>query len=250
MNINDYIKLWKLSRRRLRSEEDYREFQAFQAALIFSYLQDWGVHFEKRPVLDLGSGVGGYSREMTKREARVISLDLTQPLSKTSGLSLVADALSIPLRDESVSFVLCASLIEHVIDPARLLEEIRRVLKKKGHCYLSFPPFYSPWGGHEFSPFHYLGEDWAIRLKGQRREVPEWVSNLYEISTAPQSFAKLYQDWGLFKMTVAKARHLIDVSGLEMLNISTRYLPVSFIRWPVLGEVLTWHAQFLLKKSS
>jgi hypothetical protein len=32
--------------------------------------------------------------------------------------------------------------------------------------------------------------------------------------------------------------------------MSTRYMPASFIRWPVIGEALTWHAQFLLRKPS
>jgi len=49
-------------------------------------------------------------------------------------------------------------------------------------------------------------------------------------------------------MTVGKARSLISASGLEILDMSTRYMPVSLIRWPVLGELLTWHAQFLLAK--
>jgi hypothetical protein len=30
--------------------------------------------------------------------------------------------------------------------------------------------------------------------------------------------------------------------------MSTRYQPLSVIRWPIVGEVMTWHAQFLLEK--
>jgi hypothetical protein len=41
---------------------------------------------------------------------------------------------------------------------------------------------------------------------------------------------------------------LIKASGLQLINLSTRYLPFSLIRWPLLGELLTWHAQFLLRK--
>ncbi|MGD2166369.1 MAG: class I SAM-dependent methyltransferase [Anaerolineae bacterium] len=249
MDVADYVKLWKLARRRLRSEKDYRELQAFQAALLLAYVRGFGVELEKRRVLDLGSGIGGYSEELATHGSRVISLDLIRPrASMQGGKSVMGSALSIPLRDRSVDFVLCASLIEHVLDPLRLLREIRRVLVKSGHCYLSFPPFYSPLGGHEFSPFHYLGESWAIRLKGQLRRSPEWVGDIYQVSPDPDSFSGIYQDWGLFKMTIAKARGLIKASGLETVDLSTRYLPISLIRWPILGEILTWHAQFLLKK--
>jgi SAM-dependent methyltransferase len=249
MDLADYARLWKLARRRLRSEEDYRKLQAFQAAMLLAYLQSFGIEVEKRRVLDLGSGIGGYSQELTRRGSTVISLDLIKPrASMQGGRSVMGSALSIPLRDRSADFVLCASLIEHVFDPLRLLREIRRVLVRGGHCYLSFPPFYSPLGGHEFSPFHYLGERWAIRLKGRLGRSPEWVGDIYQVSPDPDSFSGIYEDWGLFKMTIGRARRLIGMSGLRTVNMSTRYLPFSLIRWPILGEIFTWHAQFLLKK--
>jgi SAM-dependent methyltransferase len=250
MRISDYVTLWKLANRRLRSEEDYRRFQAFQASLLLGYLRSLGVEVKGKRLLDLGSGVGGYSAEMVARGARVISLDLIRPARQGSAQHalLTANALATPLRDECVDIVFCASLIEHVPDPARLLAEIERVLVDGGHVYLSFPPFYSPRGGHEFAPFHYLGERAAIRLISQEQRHPEWVRDLFQVSSKPASFAETYQGWGLYKMTVARARRLLASTGLELVNMSTRYLPISAIRWPVVGEVLTWHAQFLLRK--
>lgn len=250
MDIRDYLNLWKLSRRRLCSEEDYKEFQAFQATLLLKYLQRFGIDIKGKRILDLGSGIGGYSAEMARHGATIISLDVIKPPCKLGPgcVPIVANALAIPLCDEGVDFTFCASLIEHVGDPARLLAEIQRTLIKGGYCYLSFPPFYSPLGGHELSPFHYLGEYWAIRLTTRRRGHPEWVDNLYKVSPNPRSFSEIYQDWGLFKMTIAKAKQLIVSSGLKIVNMSTRYLPVSMIRWPILGEIFTWHAQFLLMK--
>jgi len=250
MSIDDFATLWRLSRRRLRSEEDYRRFQALQATLVLKYLRRLGVEIKGKRVLDLGSGIGGYSQEMGRQGATVISLDLIKPPGELgpSCAPVVADALAIPLGDESIDFTFCASLIEHVNDPARLLAEIQRTLVKGGYCYLSFPPFYSPLGGHEFSPFHYLGEHWAMRLSGRRRGRPAWVNSLYKVSPNPRSFSEIYRDWGLFKMTIARAKRLIASSGLRIVNMSTRYLPVSLIRWPILGEIFTWHAQFLLVK--
>lgn len=249
MDIAKYLTLWKLGRRRLQSEEDYRRLQAFQATLLLDYLQDFGIDLASKHVLDLGSGIGGYSEELARHGSTVISLDLIRPRASMQGVrSVMGSALSIPLSDRSADCVLCASLIEHVCEPLRLLSEIRRILVKGGYCYLSFPPFYSPLGGHEFSPFHYLGERWAIRLRGRLRRSPVWVRDIYRVSTDPDSFSGIYEDWGLFKMTIARARGLIKTSGFETVNMSTRYLPVSLIRWPILGEVLTWHAQFLLRK--
>jgi SAM-dependent methyltransferase len=250
MESRDYVNLCRLGRHRIRSEEDYRTFQAFQATLLLKYLRGFGIEIEGKRVLDLGSGIGGYSEEMGRHGATVISLDLIKPpQERVPGcVPVVASALSIPLCDERIDFVFCASLIEHVYDPAGLLAEIRRTLVEGGGCYLSFPPFYSPLGGHEFSPFHYLGESLAMRLARRHSRHPQWVRDRYKISPSPRSFSETYQDWGLYKMTVAKAKRLIYSSGLKMVNMSTRYLPMSMIRWPILGEILTWHAQFLLVK--
>lgn len=253
INLSDYLELWRVSRWRLRSEADYRRFQAFQAGLVLKYLQAHNVAIRGQTVLDLGSGIGGYSEEMARRGATVLSVDLmaTTVALADGCLPLSGNAQALPIRNAAIDFVFCASLIEHVPQPDQLLAEVHRVLKPGGYCYLSFPPYYSPLGGHEFAPFHYLGEQWAMRLVGARRwrSHPDWAQKLYKVAETPTSFASTYDDWGLFVMTIAKAQRLIHASGLELINLSTRYLPVSVIRWPLLGELLTWHAQFLLRKS-
>jgi SAM-dependent methyltransferase len=250
--FTDYVELWRLSRKRIRSEADYREFQAFQAQLILNYLAAFGVELAGKRVLDLGSGIGGYSEQMAQAGASVISVDLMAGAVRLDPrcVPVVGNALDVPLATASVDFVFCASLIEHVPNPQVLLQEVARVLKPGGYCYLSFPPFYSPVGGHEYAPFHYLGERLAMRLAAERSRKghPEWAQQLYAVNEQPTSFAGIYADWGLFVMTISKARRLIRRSGLTQLDQSMRYFPRSFARWPLIGEVLTWHVQFLLQK--
>lgn len=248
MKLRDFRDLWRLSVRRTESEQSYREFQAFQAGLLIRYMEEHGVHLDGSSLLDRGSGLGGYSRAFAARGARVFAVDLTPPRLRDPGLHRIrASASAVPLRDGSMDLVFCASLIEHVPRPAEILGEIERVLAPGGTAYVSFPPYYSPMGGHEYAPFHYLGEKTAMRLRA-RRKVPDWVRNLYPVRDDAESFSDLFTGWGLFKMTVRKFRRLLRTSRLHCLDMSTRYLPVSFVRWPWIGEVLTWHAQFLLRK--
>ena len=251
--IKDLLLLIKLGCRRLHSEEDYRAFQAHQAVLLMEYLKSWNVWEEGQLVLDLGSGVGGYSQQMVKWGARVVSLDLVVAGAKfaTAHSPVVANALHIPMRNETVDFVLCASLIEHVGDPVRLLNEIQRVLKKGGYCYLSFPPFYSIRGGHEFSPFHYLGERWALRLhRVLNRGRPQWVEALYKGASSACSSGDGYSSHGLFKRTIGQVKRMIDRTTMKIIDVSPRYLFVNTALWPIVGEFLTWHVQFLLRKSA
>jgi SAM-dependent methyltransferase len=211
-------------------------------------MEDHGVRWAGTSLLDLGSGLGGYSREFAARGAQVFAVDPTPPRVGGPGLHPIrASALAVPLRDAAMDIVFCASLIEHMPRPEEVLNEIERVLRPGGFAYVSFPPYYSPLGGHEYAPFHYLGERIAMRLRSRRR-VPDWVRDLYPVRDDAESFAELFTGWGLFRMTIRKFRRMLRTSPLRCLDMSTRYLPVSFIRWPWIGEVLTWHAQFLLRK--
>lgn len=252
LRLKDYLDLYGLALKRLQSQAAYHAFQAAQASMLLRYLSGHGVVVTNRALLDLGSGIGGYSRVFGEAGARVTSLDLMADRisSQEYGAAVSASATAIPLADNSFDIVFCASLIEHVEKPEAVIAEIERVLKPGGICYLSFPPFYSPRGGHEYAPFHYFGENIALRLVGKRamKYHPEWLQDLYQVSYEPTSFSKIYADWGLYVMTIGKARTLIESSRLDLIDLSTRYMPVSFVRWPILGEFLTWHVQFLLSK--
>jgi SAM-dependent methyltransferase len=227
--IREWMTLVRLARRRFRSNDDYLYFQAYQGSLVISYLAKQGVDIQGTEVLDLASSIGGYGRAMASAGAHVISVDLEKP-QVIPPTFLLADAVQLPFEAGRFPLVFCASLIEHVAEPVRLLTEIKRVLSPEGAAYVSFPPFYSPVGGHQFKPYHLLGERWALRLTGHKAD----------------SFATACGDWGLYPLTIRRARQLIAEAGLEIRHESTRFLPFNLARLPWVGEFLTWHVQFVL----
>lgn len=141
MRVADYARLWKLGRMRLQSEQTYRAFRGLPAEFSTDYLQRHGTKIGATCILDLGSDVRGYSERLAQRGGSAISADLIQPSQvRSPGNSpLLADAMAVPRRDDSVDVVFCASRIEHMRYPARLVAEIKRVLKIGGHRYWSFP---------------------------------------------------------------------------------------------------------------
>jgi SAM-dependent methyltransferase len=142
------------------------------------------------------------------------------------------DAVSLPFANDSFPFVLCASLVEHVPQPRLLLDEIKRVVSPGGLAYVSFPPFYSPVGGHQFKPYHLLGERLAIRLSGFHCE----------------GYATCFGDYGLYPITIRRARRMLSGAGWQIESVSTRFLPLNVARIPLIGEFLTWHVQFVVRK--
>ncbi len=251
MGWKEYLTLAQLARRRLTSYSDYVAFQRQQAKMLVGYLEEQGVSLPQKRVLDLGSGLGGYTLEWHARDSDVFALDLitASPAVRKAAIPFVrSDAQRLPFVSETFDIVFCASLIEHVSQPKSLLNEMRRVLCSEGICYLSFPPFYSPRGGHEFSPFHYLGEKVALHLSRRDRNIAGWLNRHYDISPSAQSFAETYTDWGLYRVTIAQARRWVRKAGFTVKHFGTRYLPVNLAAIPVLGEVLAWHVQMILEK--
>ena len=235
--FKDFTNFYRLAKGRGKSNSDYVKFENFQAHLVLRKLKSKGVTFYGKFVLDIGCGRGGYSLEFFKESADVTSLDITREnFQNIHGAKFVmADASKLPFKSMSFDMVFCSSIIEHLKEPKKLLVEIKRVLKKDGICYLSFPPFWSPVGAHQFKPFHYFGEKMAIRL----------ARKFYKV----KSYSSYNDEYGkLYIMTISKARRLIRDSGLRIISISTRHFPVNFAKVPLLNEFLTWHVEFLLQR--
>ena len=77
-----------------------------------------------------------------------------------AGTNVVADVHRLPFRERSVDAVICTGTLEHVQDPARVVEEIRRILRVGGVVHLEVP---------FLQPFHADPVDyWRWTLDGLR----------------------------------------------------------------------------------
>ena len=93
-------------------------------------------------VVDVGCGTGQFSHFLGIRLVDVIATDVDYSLVRKVGRNenpIVADAMYIPLRDESVDAVLSIYVLEHLREPIRGLNEARRVLRCNGLFFLAVP---------------------------------------------------------------------------------------------------------------
>jgi len=67
--------------------------------------------------------------------ARVIHVDL----GPAAGVTVVADAMQLPLADATADSVVLQAVLEHVPDPERVIHEATRVLKPGGYIYVEVP---------------------------------------------------------------------------------------------------------------
>jgi SAM-dependent methyltransferase len=144
--------------RRFRSEYDYALFEYYRSAKVLAFLERSGVTVEGR-VLDAGCGGGGMPLSLAEHAASVVGID-PAPRFVEAGRTLarerqlhnlhfvLADGMALPFPDGSFDLVLSHAVIEHVADAPRYLRECRRVLARRGHCYLSTAPYLSFAGAH------------------------------------------------------------------------------------------------------
>ena len=226
-------------RNRFNSSEDYVKFQQFQCQWILDNLENESINLSGKTILDLGSGNGGYTMEFAKRCKIVYGLDLNMskmPFKKDNIVLLKGDATNLPFKDDSFDFVFCSSLIEHIPDQSKVIHEICRILKNNKFCYLSYPPFYSPVGGHQFKPFHLLGAKTGIIL-----------SKMFKGIDA-KDFETSFGNWGLYPTTIHNIKNKVKTSNFKIIKISTRFVPINVAKIPILCEFLTWHVEFFLQK--
>jgi SAM-dependent methyltransferase len=237
------IKFVNLIRKRSASTDNYRAFQSFIAEKTVNRLDQMGYDLRNRLVLELGSGFGGYSNILNKSTKTFIASDIYQyawftqekiPFVQLNALD------ELPIKINSIDFIYCSSLIEHVADPGLLLENIHQVLRPEGILYLSFPPFYSlsMVGGHQFKPFHFLGEKMAVRLTN--------LINKTDYTDYPSAYGK----FGLYPLTIDQVRELLVTSSFDIIKIFARMCFINTTLLPgLLKDLATWHVCFIAKKS-
>lgn len=95
-----------------------------------------------KKILDVGCASGWFLSQLSRKF----------PLAKCSGIDIyedgisygkkiyphlelkVADVHSLPYKSDTFDLAVCTEVIEHVSEPLKVLQEIKRVLKKGGHA--------------------------------------------------------------------------------------------------------------------
>lgn len=211
-----------------------------QAEDAVKWLEKSGVQLGSQiEALDLGCGHGVFGAELKKRGCQVTFADQENYL-----LAHLKDQRFLPINldrdDYSVlgqyDLVIFSNVLEHLAKPERLISEIAKLLKPTGRLYLSWTNWLSPFGGHDFAPFHYLGPKFG-----------RWVHH------------KLTGRWsdhvpyaGLYPTYIGDVLKQIRAEpSLKVIRMTPRYYTEFpfLLRIPVAREFLAWNCAILLEKS-
>lgn len=204
-----------------------------------------------RTVVDVGGGAGWFTEAFRAQGANAFLFEPDpvelhsrrrahgKPRSRVAPAgAVIADGLRLPVRDGAADLVFSSNVLEHVPDPTRLIEEMIRVTRPGGFVYLAFTNWYSPWGGHEMAPWHYLGTEYAERryIKHHRRKPKHKVgSTLFRVHIGPV-------------LRALRAR-----ADIEIVDARPRYYPRwcrFVVRAPGIREFVTWNLMLVMKRTS
>lgn len=226
-------------------QDDPRRFYTALAADSVGQLAHYAGHAPERPLagdlmLDVGGGPGYFRDAFEAAGATYLALDAD--VGELSGAGLVhdrrvlGDGMRLPFRDGAVDLCYSSNVLEHVPDRWRMADEMLRVTRPGGVVFLSYTLWWGPWGGHETSPWHYLGGRYA-RRRYRRRHGREPKNRFGE---------------SMYAVTAAEMlRWARTQTAGEVLAVVPRYHPrwaTWLIRVPVVREVLSWNLLLVLRK--
>lgn len=195
-------------------------------------------------VLDVGGGPGYFASAFTGAGARYVRLEPDAgDLAGAAGDgdesvgALRASGMELPIRTASVDVCYSSNVLEHVPDPPRMLDEMVRVTRPGGIVFASFTPWWSPWGGHETAPWHYLGGEYAVRRYQRKTGRPP--KNRVGHSLFPYSVAS----------ALTWARGTGEATRVDAIARYHPWWAQWIIRVPVAREVLSWNLAMVLRRN-
>lgn len=191
--------------------------------------------------LDVGGGPGYTAEALRRRGAVAFTLDPSRAElelhHRRPDRAVVGDGRRLPVRSDSVDLVCTLNALEHVPEPWGLLAELLRIARPGGLVFVGFTNWLSPWGGHETSPWHYLGGERAARRYQARHGRPP--KNRFGTT--------------LFRLGVGDVLRWAEAEpGVVLLDAFPRYAPDWWrpvLRVPGLREVVTWNLAVVLEKT-
>ena len=247
------------------TEKYYYEQRKYAKEYLIPYFEKYIPQFRSFKVLEVGCAEAGFIEELLELGMSVTGIELNSQrvevaLQKNPKLDLhVGDITKPELAlqfKEKYNLIVMREVIEHLPNKVNAFMNITDLLNEDGYLFVSFPPKFSPFAGHQqvgrtffkFTPYiHLLPFGFMKKMSELLHENKGYAEHLklhYETGMAIKAFDRLRKDYG-FKVVHKDLFIFRPIYGL-------RYgLPkIKFPNLPVARELLSFGYEALLQKSA
>lgn len=179
----------------MRAFQTYHEYEVLLAReALLPRLGRWGISLDKKRVLDVGCGEGGILVGLASHfRFSGLGIDRDSEMvcrcPPAEGIRFeAADFFSFAFQ-EQFDFILLRDVLEHCGDAAAMIERAATLLNGKGHVYVTYCPYASPFGGHQhngtgcfsYVPYlQFLPESLFLRIVRPKGNLYKGASGLEE----------------------------------------------------------------------
>lgn len=209
-----------------------------KAATMLAVLREvFGQRLATARVLNLGCSTGIIDEYLAPHVMSTLGIDIDAPAIATAQAGRVAanaefrvgDAMNLDVPNASFDVVVCSQVYEHVPDPARMMDEIHRVLAPGGLCYFAATNRFCIVEQHYQLPFLSV--------------MPVPLAHLY-LRMARRGHYYHERHFGLSRLHRLVARFDVDDYTVRILENPDRYASAYLVKTPAARFVARTLARF------
>ncbi len=245
------------------AEKHFYEQKKFAEKYLIPHLEKYIPDFRERRVLEVGCAEAGlldYLQELgmegvgIELEAHRVEIARKMNPSLQVVVGDITDEQLLKTIPQRFGVVIMRDVIEHVPEREKALRIIREFLEPGGYLFITFPPRFSPFAGHQQHarsflknmPYVHLWPEffwrWIGRRLGEEEEYLDSVMHNYRIGLSIRRFHRIYRQLGY--EPVLKQVFLLR----PIFNFRMGTPIVGFPNIPLLREFLTTGCEYLLRK--
>ena len=127
---------------------------------IIPKFKQLGINLKGKKLLDIGCGWGGCTVGFAEQgcicqgfDLSEHQLDIAKKFDNKKKIKFFIDDICDPKETKGkFDIILLRDVMEYVKEPLKVLLNTRKLMKEDGILYVTFPPWYSPYGGNQHHP--------------------------------------------------------------------------------------------------
>jgi len=246
------------------AEKHFFEQKQHAASYLIPYFEKHISNFAKASVLEIGCAEGGFLDVLHEQGVHCTGLELSAPRVVTAkkqnpNMQIyqgdITDNYIIDKIGKTFDLIVMRDTIEHIPDKQSTFLNISKLLKPGGHCYITFPPRYSGFAGHQqvgaslmrLMPYLQLMPTHMIRILGSiLNERSHVIDNIISFKKTGLSIHNFEKYCSQFKLKPV-VRDLFLFRPIYAIRFHLK--PTRLPNIPILREFITLGCEYLLQKS-